>query len=214
MAQQLNLYDPRFVPVAPRFSARQAGAAVLLCLGAGALITQGLQWATRDALAQAQVAEKLNQPLRQHLLNKAKVPVESTADIDTELAQLQQIEAGQRRIRAALDAGVAGTREGPSGFLEALARQAGGQVWITGFTVSEDGDSLLLDGRMTDASALTDYLRRLNAEARFRGRPFSQLSLQAVSTPDGQAQYTEFSLRAVAVPPPLPPALTATSASP
>ena len=49
---------------------------------------------------------------------------------------------------------------------------------------------------MTDAAVLTDYLRSLNAEPRFKGRPFAQLSLKAVDGAGGV--YTEFALRSVA----------------
>lgn len=209
MAQQLNLFDPRFAPRPARWSALHGALAVGCCLGLGALAAGALQWAAHDTLREAGTLEAEQAPLRQRLLEKARqAPALPTQDLDAELAQLKALEAGQRRIRAALDAGVAGARDGHADYLVALARQASAQVWITGFSVSEGGDTLVLDGRMTDASALTDYLRSLNAEPRFRGRPFAQFNLQAVTGSDGQALYTEFSLRATA-PAPSPAAALA-----
>lgn len=214
MAQQLNLYAPRFAPRPPRWSARQGLVATACCLGAGALGTIALQSAALDALRQAQQLESHNGPLRQRLVDKARQqPAMPAQNLDLELANLKALEAGQRRIRAALDAGVAGVREGHAEYLVSLARQASAQVWITGFSVSEGGELLVIDGRMTDASALTDYLRSLNAEPRFRGRPFAQFTLQAVASNDGQPLYTEFSLRATAPAPSATAALAALPAS-
>ncbi|OYU72850.1 MAG: hypothetical protein CFE45_38945, partial [Burkholderiales bacterium PBB5] len=49
--------------------------------------------------------------------------------------------------------------------------------------------------RMTDASVLTDYLRKLNAEPRFKGRPFAQLTLRGTDNNGAALPYTEFALR-------------------
>ena len=76
---------------------------------------------------------------------------------------------------------------------------AQGSVWITGFGVSDDGSALELEGRMSAPHLLPDYLRRLNQEARFRGRPFAQLSLNAIDRSSGAVlPYTEFALRSAA----------------
>jgi hypothetical protein len=55
---------------------------------------------------------------------------------------------------------------------------------------------------MLEPGALTHYLRRLNREDRFRGRPFAQLRLGAKTDAgangpaQGQQAFTEFTLRA------------------
>jgi len=212
MAQQLNLYDRRFDPRPPRWSARQGTLAVAGCLGLGGLGAAALHWAAHAAQSEAVRIEAGHQPLRQQLLAQARSqPAQHGGDLEAELARLKDLEAGQRRIRAALDAGVAGARDGHADYLVSLARQASSQVWITGFSVSEGGETLVLEGRMTDASALTDYLRSLNAEPRLRGRPFAQFSLQSVAGADGTPLYTEFTLRATA---PTPSATAALAALP
>lgn len=184
MAQQLNLYDPRFAPQPQRYAAHQGLVGMLLVLGVCSVVGAGLRIAASQQVAQAQQHEGALGPLRQQLVAQGAKPAPGAGG-DAELSQLRLHQAGQQRILSALQAGVAGVREGPSEFLVALARQANGAVWITGFSVSEDGNALELDGRMLDAAALPDYLRRLNAEPRFRGRPFAQLNLKATQAADG-----------------------------
>jgi len=134
----------------------------------------------------------------------ATTPNAAASATGGELAQLQQLETAQRRVRAALEAGAAGNREGHADYLTALGRQATGSLWITGFSVSDDGAAIDLEGRMTDANVLADYLRRLNAEPRFKGRPFAQLSLRGTDTNGSALPYTEFALRSSAVNPSKP----------
>jgi len=192
MAQQLNLFDARFSPQTLRWSARHGLLAVAGALLLAGAATQALHWSARRALAAAAQAETTLAPLRaQVMAASASGPAGAAA----ELAQLRRLEAGQRRIRAALDAGAAGAREGHADYLLALARQASGALWITGFAVSEDGSAIELEGRMSDPAVLTDYLRRLNAEPRFKGRPFAQLSLKSVDSNGLALPYTEFALR-------------------
>ena len=191
MAQQLNLLDARFSPQPQRWSARQGllGMAVVLVLSAAG--TQTLRWSTGRALAESRALDHQLAPLkaqRQALGAAAQLAPE------TELAQLRLLEAGHRRIASALDAGAAGAREGHADYLEALARRASASLWITGFAVTEDGSAIELSGRMADASVLTDYLRSLNAEPRFKGRPFAQLSLRSVDKSGVALPYTEFAL--------------------
>ena len=193
MAQQLNLFDARFAPRSLRFSARHGLLLVVAMLLGSALTAQALGWASRRATVDAQATDDLMLPLRAQTQALAAV---STGGAATELTQLQALEASQRRIGTALASGVAGAHEGHADYLVALARRASASLWITGFAVSEDGTAIELEGRMTDAAVLTDYLRSLNAEPRFKGRPFAQLSLKAVD--GGAGSYTEFALRSVA----------------
>jgi hypothetical protein len=192
MAQQINLFDARFAPARLRFSARQGGlllAALLLLSWAAA---QGLLRAADQAQASAQATQAGMAPMRAQVGTLAARYQDGTA---AELARLQAADAIQRRVRAALDAGAAGVREGHAEVLLALARQASGQLWITGLSVSDDGNAIDLEGRMTDSSVLADYLHRLNAEPRFKGRPFAQLTLRGADSSGAALPYTEFALR-------------------
>lgn len=195
--QQLNLFNAHFLPQALRYSARQGLLAAAGMLVLTLVASQALQWAAGQADAARLQAEAELTQLRPGLA--ATISLAASAP-GGELAQLQQLEGVQRRVRAALDAGAAGTREGHGDYLVALARQASGQVWITGFSVSDDGLAIDLEGRMTDSSVLADYLRKLNAEPRFKGRPFAQLSLRGSDQNGAALPYTEFALRSTPAP--------------
>jgi hypothetical protein len=201
MSQQLNLFDARFLPQSLRFSARQgltaAAVFLLLSLAGG----QALRWSAANADAHRKQAEAALTTLRSQA---AAAPRTAASAPGGELAQLQQTETTQRRVRAALEAGAAGTREGHADYLIALARQATGSLWITGFAVSDDGSAIDLEGRMSDTNVLANYLRRLNAEPRFKGRPFAQLSLRSTENNGAALPYTEFALRSTAVNPSKP----------
>ena len=192
MVQQLNLIAGRAAAPRPAWNldhgALLAAGVLLLSIAA----TAGLQWSARRSTAQAHEMAQRAAPLRALL---PKAAASGAAGGAAELAQLRAFDAAQTRIRGALESGIAGTREGYADYLVALARQASGAVWITGFAVADDGN-VDLEGRMTDAAVLTDYLHRLNAEPRFKGRPFAQLSLNAMdSRADAPLPYTEFALR-------------------
>ena len=196
MTQQLNLLDPRFAPRALRFSAQQGVLAVVVVLLLTVLATGGLHWAAERAAAAGRLAEADQAPLRARV---AALGASAANGAGSDLQQLQTLEAGQQRIRGALEGGAAGVREGHADYLLALARQASGAVWITGFSVSDDGSAIELEGRMHDTAQLTDYLRRLNAEPRFKGRPFAQLNLKATDANGAALAHTEFALRSTAV---------------
>lgn len=195
MAQQLNLFDLRFAPRRLPASARHAVLAMAgaLCLAAAA--AAGLRWGAGQAGQATERALAEQAPLRARV---AALQASSAVDASAELRQLQALEAGQRRVQGALQAGAAGVREGHADYLMALARQASGALWITGFSVSDDGSAIELEGRMTDTAVLADYLRRLNAEPRFKGRPFAQLSLRSADAQGTSLPYTEFALRSTA----------------
>ena len=218
MAQQLNLFDARFAPQPQRFSARQGALAMLAMLATSGVAAGGLRWAAARAADESRDIERQTAPLRSQrqalaentqdrspdatdMAGKAKPRTSASGALlgarsvpAQELAQLRAMDAGQRRITTALNAGIAGASEGHAEYLEALARRASPMLWITGFSMADDGSSIELAGRMTDASAITDYLRSLNAEPRFKGRPFAQLSLKSVDSAGSGAAYTEFLL--------------------
>ena len=201
MTQQINLADPRLLPQRVPFGATHALVGVVALVALGALGAWTLNLLAARATAETQRMRLQSTAPASAVAGKPSAsPVRpDAAAIATEIERLRLLEAGQRRVRAALDAGAAGEREGPAGYFVALARQAQGSVWITGFGVSDDGSALELEGRMSAPHLLPDYLRRLNQEARFRGRPFAQLSLNAIDRSSGAVlPYTEFALRSAA----------------
>lgn len=178
--QHLNLLDASLLPPKARYTATQSlivfALVTLVLLVAGL----GLRWA---AAGQARSAAALQQslPALQSQLG-TPLPLQATADTQTrQLNNLRQEEATLQQLQQVLSSGGAGRTEGYADYLLALSRQAargGNALWITGFKVLPDGQ-LELQGRMSDARALPDYLRRLNEEPLFRGRSFAQLSVKA-----------------------------------
>lgn len=124
-----------------------------------------------------------------------------------ELQALKQTQVEQQRLRHALTAQSVQSGGGYSEFLIALSRQAPGSLWITGFGVSDDGQTLQLKGRMTHAGQLPDYLGRLAREPQFAGRSFGEIELRALGAEKAaDAGITEFTLkgrgRGLSPPPP------------
>ena len=195
MTQQINLFDARFAPRTPPFGWRHAQLAALAACVVSVLGALALQLLARQDAVRADALEQQLMPLRAQAVTAAASAPTAPAD---ELNRLRALDASQRRMRTALDAGAAGAREGHAEYLTALSRQAQGSLWITGFAVSDNGESIELAGRMTEPAVLSDYLRRLNAEPRFKGRPFAQLNLSSVDArlgAGGALPYTEFTLR-------------------
>jgi hypothetical protein len=200
MPQQINLLDASL----QRRRQTPGSVAGLIALGAtlglSAAVTLGLHAMSAQVLAQTEATEQQFSALQARVVAMGNAVPSHQA---VELARLGSIEAGQRRIRAALDSGQAGVVQGYSEYLLALSRQAQPRLWLTGFIIAPDGRALDLAGRMTDPRQLPDYLRQLNAEPLFKGREFAQLSLKSIypGTAAGGAvnsgpAYTEFALRA------------------
>jgi Tfp pilus assembly protein PilN len=124
-----------------------------------------------------------------------------------QLQRLRDREAAVQRLQGLLANGSAGRREGYVDYLEALARQAHPAVWITGLTLQGSDDAIEIRGRMTDPAVLPDYLRSLQSEPRFKGRPFATLQIRRGGTggigmvgidasdlPTTSSDYSEFTL--------------------
>ena len=201
MAQQINLLDASLQRRRVALDSGHGLLAIGLAFALSAGAVWGLQRLTFESMAHASAIEQDLAALRTRAAGVAGAgPASRPA---AELARWRQAEAGQRRLRAALDSGQAGSAVGPSPYLFALSRQAQPQLWLTGFSLAHDGRSIDIGGRMTDPAHLPGYLRRLNAEPLFRGREFAQLSLKTVEPAVGAEAaggYTEFALRATPAP--------------
>ncbi|MDZ7811894.1 MAG: PilN domain-containing protein, partial [Ideonella sp.] len=119
-------------------------------------------------------------------------------EVDIEAAKLRQVEQALARVKATLQGGAAGDAAvSYAAYFEALAKQSHNALWLTGFAISPDGQSIELKGRMLEASALPDYLSRLHAEPIFKGRQFAQLQLSTLAAEGAESgpKVTEFVLR-------------------
>lgn len=198
MAQQLNLYGASFRRPQHLLSASNAlrGWGVLVALG---LLTGGfLAWRTSVGSVDAHEQQMFAQHRAKVMALQEQVAAQRK-EVDVEAAKLREVEQALARVKATLQGGAEGAvAVSYSAYFDALAKQSHGALWLTGFAVSADGQSIELKGRMLDASALPDYLTRLNAEPVFKGRQFAQLqvtSLASEGTESTAAKVTEFVLR-------------------
>lgn len=204
MPQHINLLDASLQRRRETLGSTTGVVAVLVTFGVSVALAMGLQ--SFSAKSQTQSAA-LEQDLAALQARVAALGAPAPSRQAVELARLRAVDAGQRRLRAALDSGQAGSMHGYSEYFLALSRQTQGTLWLTGFTVAGDGRSLEIGGRMTDPRQLPGYLRRLNGEPLFKGREFAQLSLKTVdpvAPSAGNAAYTEFALRSTPTAPEAP----------
>jgi Fimbrial assembly protein (PilN) len=140
----------------------------------------GLQWHTR------RVQDDTLQLMAQTDARRSSLQQGSTSSAEQQqrdqLQRLRDREAAVQRLQGLLANGSAGRREGYVDYLEGLARQAHPAVWITGLTLQGSDDAIEIRGRMTDPAVLPDYLRSLQSEPRFKGRPFATLQIRRGGT--------------------------------
>jgi hypothetical protein len=182
MTQTLNLLVAGLQRQRPRLCLRNAGLAAVALAAAAVVAGAGMNWAAQDQSAQAIGAERSLAALQARAPAASVTAAAQAAERSRiELAALQAQDAGQQQVRRAIESGAAGRSQGYSAYLLALARHSRGGLWITGVQLGEDGSALDLQGRMTDARELPQYLALLNEEPLFRGRTFSQLSVRSAA---------------------------------
>jgi Tfp pilus assembly protein PilN len=202
MPQQLNLYTRSLCQSRHRDTFGQMLVAQAAIATLGMLTGAVLQWGAGQARSETATLVQQSDIARSAL--KQTDADTANGHLDAQVQRLRSQETGLRRIQGLLDNGSAGRRQGYAEHLEALARQAHASVWITGLTLQGADDSIELQGRMTDPAMLTDYLRQLQAEPRFKGRSFAALSIRRSGGDTGtegtiqttpRATYSEFTLR-------------------
>jgi hypothetical protein len=179
MTQSINLLVAGLQRQRPRLSLRNAGFAAIAVAAAAVLAGAAMNQAAQNQAALAQQAEHSLAALQARAPATTATAAAQAERSRAELAALQAQDAGQQQVRRAIESGAAGRSQGHSGYLLALARHSRSGLWITGLQLGDDGSALDLQGRMTDARELPQYLALLNEEPLFRGRTFSQLSVRS-----------------------------------
>lgn len=194
MIQQVNLYHPIFRREEKKFSAAtmlQAGLVVL----AGVLLMYGYTlWRTQALRAQQQEVHAQYVASLARLNDvSAKLPARR-ADPRLE----QDVQDLERRIQAVQVLRTATHRDlfkGSAGYsdtLVALARQSTGGLWLTGVTLSDAGDALVLSGRTQAPELVPGYLQRLSGERTLSGQQFEIFQItRPERTPADHVKRTE-----------------------
>lgn len=198
MTQQINLYDAALL----RRREWLTAANLVMVTVALLLAMVGWSFAARNEVAALEAENALLAPQVKTLQEQmAALAAQASARkpdprLEAELASVRAVLARRDDILAELQKGIGGGATHFGEYLRALARQSVGGLWLTGFSVGEDGAGMEIRGRMTDPALLPEYIRRLNGEPAFQGRAFATLKVTAAqpAPPAGAAP--------AAVPPP------------
>lgn len=203
MSQQINLYNPAFVPKRELLTGGSLAAAAAVLLVA---VIAGSGWARQEAARRSAglAAAKVDQAKAKIELEKAKTALERkpSEELVAEVSRQKQRLKRRDEVLAALQGGLGGAGGGFSGYLRGLSRQSVQGLWLTGFSVGPGGSGMSLRGRAIDKALLPDYVKRLNGEKAFAGAAFGGLKIAY----QGQPDPVPAPVRAVAAPPAPTPA--------
>jgi len=178
VSQQINLFNPLFMRKEKYFSART----MLQSLG---LIALGMLAIYAYALWQASDLRQLAASYSGQLAAQRAQFVSLSGQGRSKLleAEAARLEGDLRVRRGVLDvmqggAGL-GNTSGFSRFFAAFARHPMRGVWLTGFSVGDNGNVLNVRGRVLHADLVPEYLKLLNKDDVMRGRLVTELKLVA-----------------------------------
>lgn len=208
MSQQINLYNPLFLKQEKHFSARTMVQGLgVIALGLAALYAYAL-FETRAAARNAQgYRDQLSAQRDQMLKLGVRIAAQGRSKaLESEVARLEgELKARQATLQL-LSTGELGNTTGFSQFFAAFGRQAMPGVWLTGFTISDSGNDLLINGRALRPELIPSYLGALNNEEMMRGRRLTGMKVAAKEAPKGgdpaakgaalPERYVEFVLNA------------------
>src|SRR5688572_8801045 len=178
MSQNINLVNPAFR------TQRQVVtlATVAQCLGVTLAVLLGyhyyLQQQVGGLAAELQASEGLLKSQRGYVerLKGSVVAPKLDAQLDADIARLENELKSAREAIAALKGGAFGNQQGFAEYLRAFSRQSMNGLWLTGFTISGSGD-LEIRGRVLSPDLVPSYIQRLNKEKVLAGRSFARLEM-------------------------------------
>lgn len=202
MSQQINLFNPAFLPQKKLFTAMRMGQAlvVLLCgaLAVGLVardsVAQLQQEADRGAVRLAQLEQRLVR------VKTEMAPRPNDAALAGEIDQANTRLQALRGVEAILSRGELGNTVGFGEHFKALARQHRDGLWLTAVAVGAGGLDLRMRGRALEAPMVPAFIARLGSEDVMRGKAFGSLKIgQPAPAKDGAAPgFVEFDLDSTA----------------
>lgn len=205
MSQQINLFNPLFLRKEKYFSART----MLQSLG---LIALGMAVLYGYALVQTRELGRIAGDYGRQLATQREQFIKLGGQGHSKLleSEVARLESDQRARRAVLDVmqgGGFGNADGFSRYFAAFGRHAMRGVWLTGFSVGDNGNELKIRGRVLYPDLVPAYLKSLNVEDVMRGRLVTELKLvardesatrggAAAGAARGPIRYVEFDLSA------------------
>jgi len=196
MSQQINLFNPLFMRQEKYFSTRTMLQSLgLIALGLVAIYAYGL-WQSRSL-------ERLAEGYSQQLAAQRDQFIAMGSRGPSKLleAEVTRLEASLRMRRGVLDlmqeGGGLGNTDGFSRYFAAFARHPMRGVWLTGFSVGDNGNVLNIRGRVLHPDLVPAYLKTLNEEDVMRGRLVTELKLAAKEMAGSPASAAGASARPV-----------------
>jgi hypothetical protein len=204
MSQQINLFNPLFMRKEKYFSTRT----MLQSLG---LITLGLLAFYVYALYQSRDLESIAAEYSRQLAVQRDQFVALGAQghsklLEAEVARLEADVKARRDLLAVIGGGALGNTGGFSRYFAAFARHPMPGVWLTGFSVGDNGNVLNVRGRVLHPDLVPQYLKSLNNDDVMRGRLVTELRLVARDetsaaqgsggAANGPVRFVEFDLSA------------------
>jgi hypothetical protein len=98
--------------------------------------------------------------------------------LQQELARLQQEAAARQEVVDALSNIRGAYTQGVSSYLESFARQTPKNLWLTGFSVLDGGEGLVIRGSALKPSLVPMFLQQLSTEPALAGTHFGLLQIQ------------------------------------
>lgn len=178
MSQQINLFNPLFMRQEKYFSARTLLQSLgLIALGLLAIYAFGL-WQSRnlESLAEGygkQLAAQRDQFIAMSSRGSSKL-------LEAEVTRLEgSLRARSGVLEVMQGGGGLGNTNGFSRYFAAFARHPMRGVWLTGFSIGDNGNVLNIRGRVLHPDLVPAYLKVLNEEDVMRGRLVTELKLAA-----------------------------------
>lgn len=203
MTQQINLFNPIFLRQKKYFS-------FVTILQALALLLIGMLSFYAYAVFQTgrlgKEVEEAGRRLEQEKVRFAKVgtelgPRKKNQELEARVNDMER-QVKEREEILGIQAGAGGDGRGFSEYLRAFARQSVNGLWLTNFSLSENGSKMVIGGRALRPDLVPDYIRRLGKEKVMRGQSFSTLDMRLTKvykSPAGKGVegYFEFNLRSM-----------------
>ncbi len=200
MSQQINLFNPDFVPQRDLASAKYAVAGVGLAVVLAIASSTAVQWRqSRLAAQEHALAAQLNIVRAESEKLTAQL---GARQVDPALVQqlnaTQAHIASRQRVMKWLNTEHLGNTSGVSEYFRALARQTLNGVWLTGFHLGGAGKTLRIEGRTLRGDLVPAYLNKLGTEESLKGHAFAVVAMEeAAQASSGNApslNYLTFKL--------------------
>ena len=177
---QINLWHARYLKKLELLTLTNVATS---SLAASILVAIASAWAASAATSgqsEATAANARYKALKEQFesATKAAGARKPNAKLESEIAAAELLLQRRDDVAKLLEGGAIGNTTGFAEYLRGLARQIPDGIWLTGFSIEAGGQEMEIRGRMLNASALPDYIRRLGGEPAFRGRSFAALTLE------------------------------------